>query len=297
MRWTLGQVTRAAQEVCPQTFKLRYRGGMNPQPTGVSRPINLRIADDLRIRIERGDLAPGDALPTLQEISEEWECSINSARGAIDLLKRQGLITGGRGRPPAVRERSPRVCRSSDRHQDEKDLVLKPESVRKSVGLAETDMGSKLEELSFVTEYETITPSPKLAADLGVARDAQVLRRVYEMRDKKDGRRLSWSVSYIPTDIIESNPDLFDSTKEPWPGGTQHQLYTVGVEIVRMVDQVSASMPTTVDAHEWKLDDGVPMLHVRRISYEKGNRIVEISDADFPADRTELSFTTLLKKW
>ncbi|WP_433299003.1 GntR family transcriptional regulator [Actinoplanes sp. CA-030573] len=270
---------------------------MNPQPTGVARPINLRIADDLRIRIERGDLAPGDTLPTLQEIAEEWECSINSARGAIDLLKRQGLITGGRGKPPSVRQRAPRVCRSSERHQDEKDLVLKPESVRRSVGLAETDMGSKLEELSFAAEYETVNPSPKLAQDLGIARDSQVLQRVYEMRDKKTGRRLSWSVSYIPADIIESNPALFDKANEPWPGGTQHQLYTVGVEIVRVVDQVSATMPTTVDSHEWGLDDGVPMIHVRRISYDEAGRIVELSDADFPADRTELSFTTLLKKW
>jgi GntR family transcriptional regulator len=270
---------------------------MNPQPTGVARPIQLRIADDLRIRIERGDLAPGDPLPTLQEITEEFECSVNSARAAIALLKQQGLITGGRGRPAIVRERLPRVCRSSDRHQDEKDLVLKPEAVRKSVGLAETDMGRKLEELSFAVEYEVVTPSPRLAADLGIPSDSQVLQRVYEMRDKKDGRRLSWSVSYIPVQVIEGNPELFDSANEPWPGGTQHQLSTVGVEIMRVVDQVSASMPTTVDAHEWRLDDGVPMLRVRRISYDQADRIVELSDADFPADRTELSFSTLLKKW
>lgn len=270
---------------------------MKPQPTRVAAPIHLQIADELRMRIERGDLAPGDPLPTLQDICEEFDCSLNSARGAIALLKQQGLITGGRGKAATVRAQLPRVCRSSDRHQQEKDLVLKPESVRRTVGLAETDMGTSIDQLSFVTEYEQIEPNSKLAADLHISQDTKVLQRLYEMRDKKDGRRLSWSVSYIPVPIIEPNPALLDASNEPWPGGTQHQLYTVGVEIVRVVDQVSASMPTTAEAHEWKLDDGVPMLHVRRISFDEGGRIVELSDADFPADRTELSFTTLLNKW
>ncbi|GAA2579541.1 GntR family transcriptional regulator [Winogradskya consettensis] len=270
---------------------------MEPQPTGVAPPIQLRIADDLRMKIERGDLAAGDPLPTLQEICDEYDCSINSARAAIGLLKQQGLITGGRGKAARVRTPAQRVCRSSERHQEEKDLVLKPQSVRASTGVAETDMGSKIKDLSFSTRYEQIEPSPRLAADLGIAEDINVLRRTYEMRDRKDGRRLSWSVSYIPLPLIESNARLLDSANEPWPGGTQHQLHTVGIEVMRIVDQVSASMPTTAAAHEWRLDDGVPMLHVRRISYDADNRIVELSDADFPADRTELSFTTPLQKW
>lgn len=267
---------------------------MEPQLTGLVAPMQLRIADDLRIKIERGELAPGDPLPTLQEICDDYDCALNTARNAIRLLKEQGLITGGRGKAPVVRIPAPRVCRSSERHQEEKDLILQPEEVRAATGLAETDMGSKIGDLSFVTEYDQISPSPRLAADLGIPVETMVLRRTYEMRDKRDGRRLSWSVSYIPLPLIESQPALLDAANEPWPGGTQHQLYTAGIEVMRVVDQVSASMPSTAEAHEWRLDNGVPMLHVRRISYDDRNRVVELSDADFPADRTELSFTTKL---
>ncbi|UQU67541.1 GntR family transcriptional regulator [Couchioplanes caeruleus] len=270
---------------------------MKPQPTAVAAPIHLRIADDLRMRIERGELEPGDPLPTLQILCDDYDCSLNSARAAIALLKQQGLITGGRGKAATVRTPVPRVCRSSERHQAEKDLALQPQDVRASTGVAETDMGSRIEELSFLTQYDKIAPSRKLAADLGVAVDTEVLQRLYEMRDRRDGRRLSWSISYIPIPLIEGNPKLLDAANEPWPGGTLHQLHTVGIEVMKVVDQVSASMPTTAEAHEWRLDDGVPMLHVRRISYDEGERVVEISDANFPADRTELSFTTHLKKW
>jgi hypothetical protein len=38
---------------------------MEPQPTPVAAPIHLRIADDLRMQIERGNLQPGASLPTL----------------------------------------------------------------------------------------------------------------------------------------------------------------------------------------------------------------------------------------
>ncbi|MEU4239526.1 GntR family transcriptional regulator [Actinoplanes sp. NPDC026619] len=270
---------------------------MEPQPTGLVAPLQLQIADDLRMKIERGDLAPGDPLPTLQDICDDYDCAINTARNAIRLLKEQGLITGGRGKAPVVRVPAARVCRSSDRHQQEKDLVLQPEEIRAATGVAETDMGSKIGDLSFATEYEQILPSARLAADLGITQETTVLRRTYEMRDRRDGRRLSWSVSYIPLPLIEMQPALLDKNNEPWPGGTQHQLYTAGIEVMRVDDQVSASMPTTAEAHEWRLDVGVPMLRVRRISYDGRGKIVELSDADFPADRTELSFTSNLAKW
>jgi GntR family transcriptional regulator len=104
-------------------------------------------------------------------------------------------------------------------------------------------------------------------------------------------------VSYIARALVEGNPALLDQGNEPWPGGTQHQLSTVGIEIMVMGDQVTARMPTTVEAQAWDLPDGVPLLLCRRISVDAGNRTVEISDATYPADRTELRFITPLEPW
>lgn len=270
---------------------------MEPRPTAVTAPIQLRIADDIRMQIERGDLVPGQALPTLQELCEQWGCAVNSARSAISLLKQQGLITGGRGKAPVVRTPHRRVVRSSDRHQAEKDLVLASEDDRRIVGVSETDMGVSLDHLKFAATYDVITADADLAKVLAVEAGAKVLRRVYEMTDPKRGTRQAWSVSYLPYDLVEGNPKLLDSGNEPWPGGTQHQLYTVGIEVGRVVDEVSAAMPTTADAQLWDLDEGVPLLRVRRISIDTKGRTVEVSDADFPADRTELRFTTPLRPW
>jgi len=56
-------------------------------------------------------------------------------------------------------------------------------------------------------------------------------------------------------------------------------------------------MPTTAEAKQWDLEEGVPMLRIRRTSIDMDGRTVEITDADFPADRTELKFVTNLTPW
>ena len=45
------------------------------------------------------------------------------------------------------------------------------------------------------------------------------------------------------------------------------------------------------------MPDGVPLLFCRRISIDEDNRTVEISDAHYPADRTEFRFVTPLEPW
>jgi GntR family transcriptional regulator len=274
-----------------------YDGGMEPQPTAVVGPLKLRIADDIRMRIERGELVPGDSLPTVEELCEQWHCSANPAREAIALLKQQGLITTGQGKPPVVRAPLRRVVRSSDRHQAEKDLVRAPDAQRRNIGVAETDMGVPLDELVFSATYDVIEADNGLAGVFNVDLGTNLLRRIYEMSEPRSRRRQAWSVSYLPYALISANPDLLDSKNEPWPGGTQHQLYTVGIEITRIVDVVTSVMPTTAEAKHWELDAGVPMLRVRRISIDTQDRVVEVSDADFPADRTELRFATPLQQW
>lgn len=270
---------------------------MEPQVTAALPPLQVQIADDLRIRIEVGELRPGDALPTLAELQQRWGCSMNPVRSAIELLKQQGLITGGRGKPPTVRTPPRQVVRSSERHQEEKDMVLRPEAERAKQGTAEVESGVSIEALDFRPVYDVVEANDDVAAALRIPVGTRVLRRAWELTDPATGRREAWSVAHIPDEYVSSNPALYDPSNEPWPGGTQHQLYTVGIEIMEMIDQVTARMPTTADAQLWDLQPGVPILRCRRISVDQHGRRVEISDADYPADRTRLDFITPLRPW
>lgn len=96
---------------------------------------------------------------------------------------------------------------------------------------------------------------------------------------------------------MEGNPAILDENNEPWPGGTLHQLSTVGIEIMKVVDEVTARMPSNTESQAWDLPSGIPLLFCRRLSYDRDDTLIEISDAWYPADRTELRFVTPLKAW
>jgi GntR family transcriptional regulator len=270
---------------------------MEPRPTAVQAPLQLQIADDIRMEIERGNLPPGSPLPTLAELCQRWSCSMNTARGAVALLKAQGLITSGRGKPPTVRITPRKVIRSSERHQAEKDLAVRSEAERASMGEAETNLNMSVNQQRFESHYDQAQAGEELAGIFQIKPTDLVLRRQWEATDRDTGLRLSWSVAYIPLDLVKGNPAILDEGNEPWPGGTMHQLSTVGIEIARIVDEVTARMPTTVETQQWGLPNGVPIIFCRRISIDTQDRVVEVSDADYPADRTELQFVTPLKSW
>jgi len=60
-------------------------------------PPYLRIAADLRERIESGELRPGDALPSINRIAQEWGVAKTTAAKALNVLKAEGLAKGVHG--------------------------------------------------------------------------------------------------------------------------------------------------------------------------------------------------------
>ena len=249
------------------------------------------------MHIESGDWPPGTPIPTINELTERWHTSPRTARDAHALLRQQGLVTGRQGTVLRVRTPPRLTVRSSDRHQLEKDRVRLPKAERARLGTSEIELQTPVHNLTFQCTYHRIKADRALADAFRVSVSTPLLQRVYETTDKTSGARQSWSVSYLPIALIETNSKLLDASEEPWPGGTQHQLYTVGIEIAEMIDEVTSTMPTTVDQQMWELEDGIPLLKVRRLSVDTLGRVVEITDAIFPADRTKLTFKTTLNPW
>jgi DNA-binding GntR family transcriptional regulator len=54
-------------------------------------PPYLRIAAALRARIDSGELAPGDILPSITRISQEWGVAKITATKALKELRSEGL--------------------------------------------------------------------------------------------------------------------------------------------------------------------------------------------------------------
>ncbi|VEI12857.1 GntR family transcriptional regulator [Trueperella bialowiezensis] len=68
------------------------------EPTGAGKPVYVRIAEDLRTRIDDGDIRPGDQLPPEVDLAAMYGVARMTLRQALDVLESEGLIERKRGR-------------------------------------------------------------------------------------------------------------------------------------------------------------------------------------------------------
>lgn len=66
---------------------------------------SAQIIDDLTARIESGEMAPGEKLPSYQELVELYSISLGTAAKVVLLLRERGLVFGIQGKGVYVAER------------------------------------------------------------------------------------------------------------------------------------------------------------------------------------------------
>lgn len=256
------------------------------------------VAEQLRAAIRAGELQEGATLPTNEVLRGRFGVGKNVVSAAVQLLKGEGVLTsGGRGAPVRVRVTPRHLTRSNAAYQEEKDLVREPEDVRRRRGVAERDAKVEIEAVNDdrVT-YDVVSPPEDIAQLLGLPSGEYVLRRTY-LRQYREGEGYSRMVSYLPYRLVKDHPPLLDSSNEPWPGGTLHQLYTAGIEAAKIVDQVSARMPTEEEFELYDIPSNVPVIAIRKITYDTTGRAVDVAELLTPSDRISLSYVTELRKW
>jgi GntR family transcriptional regulator len=256
-----------------------------------------KVVAGLMAQIESGALGPGDPIPRIAALAEEFGVNKNTASRAVQLLKENGVLSGKAGGTTRVRVPPLFQVRSTTRYQREKDLVLRPEEERRTTGVAEMDSKIPVTAMHENHVQLDVLPAPADVAEvLGLDPGSLVLRRIGTRRHK-EGAGESRSVSYMPHALAMQNPELFDPDREPWPGGSLHQLYTLGIEVERIEDWVTAYMPSAEEMERQDIPLGVPVMHVRKVSYSTNGDAVEVTDIPFPADRTKLHYVTPLRPW
>lgn len=256
-----------------------------------------RIADTLRSEIRTGLYAPGEQIPTGDVLMERFEVSPEPVRQAIDLLECEGLVEYRQAVGTYVRSPRSRVTRTPERYQWEKDRVRLPEAERIKSYATGYDTGLEVHDLEFCAQHDAIKAPVDLATAFDVSEGTTLLRRTYRVRERGDAAPLQIVRSYLIYDLAAANPDLLDPANEPWPGGTQHQLHTIGIELDRIIDHITARPPLPDEAEDLDTDPGVSLLVFRKISIDTYDRVVELSDILMPGDRAEAVYTTRLARW
>lgn len=92
-------------------------------------PLYLQIADAVRQDLLAGRLRPGDALPTVREMAEQWNCAPGTIQQAYKELTRQGIVVSRPGQgtrigsaPPAAVDPTP-LRRAMVTHEAEAFLL------------------------------------------------------------------------------------------------------------------------------------------------------------------------------
>ncbi|WP_406067923.1 winged helix-turn-helix domain-containing protein [Micromonospora sp. NBC_01638] len=65
------------------------------------------VAEDLAARIKSGEYAPGERLPTYNELADLYKVSVTTVQRAIIVLQTRGLVVGLQGRGLWVTEDPP----------------------------------------------------------------------------------------------------------------------------------------------------------------------------------------------
>lgn len=244
-----------------------------------ARPLQVRIADDIRAQIETGQLPPGTGLPTLSELAEANLCSLAVVRKAVDLLKQQGLVVTAQGKGAFVRERP-----ATRRH----GMARYSRSVWKSgvpilTAEAESQGYKAAQELRELAEV----PAPaEIAERLGIDPEAPVwVRRRTTLIGNRPNQLAD---SYYPLEVTEAAPRLRD--ENTCPGGGFARLEEAGYSLAEISEDLSARMPTGPESVALQLPTGTPVVDLCRVTYDITGQPVEVMSTVLAGDMAAFSY-------
>lgn len=246
-------------------------------------PRYQRIAAELRARIESGQLAPGDTIPSETALLEEFGVSRITVRNAIKLLRAAGLVTTEQGRPTRVRatlgtanapilDFDPTIT-----HTDDSDHPDQP-------GFTTWD-SHDWSPVEADSHYRATAAQHGPALDLPATEPVFILERHLQ---HTSGVQVTHRL-FVPFAVAAYLPELSEN-----PFRTPADLYQILAQNghhLRWADRITALMPTPDDAATLSIPDGVPLFLHTRITHGNDNRPLILEETRLPADRIRITHT------
>ncbi|MET9222359.1 GntR family transcriptional regulator [Streptomyces sp. NPDC003300] len=237
---------------------------MPRQPQG-HEPRYRTIAGDLRAKIERGELKPDGRLPSQEEIMEQYDVAMGTARQALQALQDQGLTVAVQGRGVYPRTYRPLPRRSPAR--------LAAEQWGSGRSIWEMDLEERADDMTQRVQIEKIPATPTIARQLSVSENEYVWKRdrLFLLADHPVQR----AVSYLPSSLVEGTAI---TQLDTGPGGIYARLADIGHAPARFTEALRARMPSKEEADDLALPPATPVLEITRIAYDDTGIPVEVND-------------------
>ena len=230
----------------------------------VTTAMHEMIADSLRDQIRLGQLTVGAPLPSESQLCDQWKSSRGPVRQALATLRSEGLIAGGRGKPPVV-------CTTSVGQPF--DTLLSYSAWARSIG---REPGQRTLELALRRADEHA--SSVLHIDEGVP-VVQVLRLRYLDGEPAMLERATF-VEHVGRLLFDFDCDS---------GSMWAYLLSQGVQFAAASHVIDAVAADPVDAQHLEVADGAPLLRQQRSTRSADGAVIEYHDDRYLP--TVVSFT------
>ena len=240
------------------------------------------VAEQIRQKIAEGTYAPGQALPTIEELMEEYEVSRTPVRAALKLLADGGLLNPGRGlRRTTVRD-SRRIRVSFNRYGS----VIQPGGTSGPWETACAEQGLEGEMKAVTVDSRPIGRDD--AELLGVEPGSDV---TYRLRHACIGDEvLQVQQAWYPAGIaLQAGLGIPSKIR----GGVYGALTAAGLRPVAVDETIRGRMPTREEANLMRTGTGVPLLTVERVTRGADSQVLELLRVTAPADRIEFVYNNL----
>lgn len=239
---------------------------------GTETPLYLRVADELRARIESGELPPGTRLPSVAELIQQYGGSNSVASRAYKLLVDDGLVVSRHGAGHYVRSsETPELLVRRHRKRSEDSPFAQGAAEQGAVG-------------TWRHESTTEQASETVAARLRIPAGEPVMHTsyVYLVDDRPVQLAESWEPLAITGQSLVALPET-----GPYAGvGVAARMRVLGIEVGEPVEWVRARMARRAEAQALAMTPPGPVLAVERTYYDQASgRPVETADIVMRGDR------------
>lgn len=233
------------------------------------------IAEELRRRIDSGELPPGGKVPGENELTTTYGVEQPTARRALEMLKNEGLIAAKRGSGTYVREFRLIRRTSPDRLREVvwgggRSIWSADLGVRPHAGTTTITVEDPPRRIAHVLELNEGTP-------------VVVRRRQFFV----DDRPLQLATSYYPQPLVAGSAILDQNTGD---GGAYARLAELGHKPVRFREELQTRMPREAERHALALAQGTPVILIVRTAYTADDQPVEVNEMTLDASSYLLEY-------
>jgi DNA-binding GntR family transcriptional regulator len=230
-------------------------------------PKYVQVADHIRDQIIRGELRPGDEVPSERRIVEEWRISRPTATRALAALRAEGLVEARQGAGTFVRERPTVARRARDRYAH---------------GRASGEIYTSGERSEIVDAG--VVPAPEaVALALGIRPGEPAIRRRRIVHE--DTGPVELSSSWLPETLAERAPRLL-SRERIREGTVAYVERTTGRRARLGRDRITARLATSDEREALQLGDGpAAVLVIHHTVFDAAGEPIEFAEATFVPGR------------